>query len=94
VNFTQVEGKNKGQITLYALSTCPWCKKTKALLDDLGVAYEFLDVDLVSPEEREEMDASVRKWNPTFSFPTLVLNNEKVIIGYDPDKIKEALGYE
>lgn len=94
MNFTKVEGEDKGKITLFALSTCPWCKKTKALLNDLGVVYEFLDVDLVSPDEREEMDTSVRKWNPSFSFPTLVYNNEKVIIGYDPDKIKEVLGYD
>jgi len=33
---TRVAGKNKGQILLYALSTCVWCKKTKQLLDQLG----------------------------------------------------------
>ena len=27
-----VAGKNKGHIVLYALSTCPWCGKTKKLL--------------------------------------------------------------
>ena len=28
-----VAGKNVGDIKVYALSTCPWCKKPKALLD-------------------------------------------------------------
>jgi len=27
--MTHVDGKNKGKIMLYALSTCVWCKKTK-----------------------------------------------------------------
>jgi glutaredoxin-like protein NrdH len=34
-----VAGKNAGDIKVYALSTCPWCKKTKQLLNDFGVEY-------------------------------------------------------
>jgi glutaredoxin-like protein NrdH len=48
-----VAGKNKGHIVLYALSTCPWCKKTKKLLEDMGVDYYFGDVDLMTDAEPE-----------------------------------------
>ncbi len=34
-----VPGKNVGHAMLYALSTCPWCQKTKRLLNELGVEY-------------------------------------------------------
>jgi len=37
MGLTHVDGKKAGHIVIYALSTCPWCKKTKKLLDDLGV---------------------------------------------------------
>ena len=47
-----VAGKNKGHIVLYALSTCPWCKKTKKLLEELGVEYYFDDVDLMTDAEK------------------------------------------
>ena len=49
-----VAGKNKGHIVLYALSTCPWCRKTKKLLEDLGVDNYFGDVDLMNDAEKKE----------------------------------------
>ena len=32
------------KIFLFALSTCVWCKKTKKLLDQFGVKYDYADV--------------------------------------------------
>ena len=37
--LTDVDGDDKGEIKLYAISTCVWCKRTKKLLGDLGVKY-------------------------------------------------------
>jgi len=89
--LTHVPGKNAGHLVLYALSTCPWCKKTKKLLDDLGVEYDFADVDLLTGTEKEEAVNVVRKWNPRSSFPTLVINDSKCIVGFEEDQIREAL---
>jgi len=47
MEMKHVEGENKGKVILYALSTCVWCKKTKRLLNQLGVDYYFIDVDLL-----------------------------------------------
>ncbi len=86
-----VSGKNAGDVKLYALSTCPWCKKIKTLLNELGVEYYFVDVDLLSGNERENTIGIVRKWNPGVSFPTLVINDDKSIVGYKEQEIREAL---
>jgi glutaredoxin len=86
-----VAGKNVGDIKLFALSTCPWCKKTKALLDSLGVEYSFVDVDLLTGKDREQAVGTVKKWNPSVSFPTLVINDNKTIVGYKEQEIKDAL---
>jgi glutaredoxin-like protein NrdH len=86
-----VPGKNVGDLKVYALSTCPWCKKTKALLDSLGVEYSFEDVDLLSGSEREKTVEVVKKWNPNLSFPVLVINDSQCIIGFKETEIKEAL---
>jgi glutaredoxin-like protein NrdH len=86
-----VPGKKVGDIKLYALSTCPWCRKTKKLLDDLGVEYYFEDVDLQTAEEKEKARVILKKWNPGFSFPTLVINDSKCIIGFKEQEIKDAL---
>ncbi len=85
-----VEGKKVGRIILYALSTCLWCRKTKQLLEELGVDYNFIDVDLLSGEERKQILEEVKKLNPRCSFPTMAIN-DKCIIGFDEQKIKEAL---
>lgn len=89
--LTHVRGKNKGDTVLYALSTCPWCHKTKQLLNQLGIDYYFVDVDQASGAELGEFEKTIRKWNPNMSFPTLVLGDKKCIIGFREQDIREAL---
>jgi len=91
VDKTHVEGKNKGNIMLFALSTCGWCKKTKKLLNELGVEYHFVDVDLLKGEQRDETLNELEGWNPRCTFPTLVIN-DKCIVGFKEEEIKEVLG--
>jgi len=86
-----VPGKNAGKIMLYALSTCGWCQKTKAFLDELGVEYDFEYVDHLQGAEREQEVEAVKKWNQSCSFPTLVVNDETCIVGYQEEKIRAAL---
>ncbi len=86
-----VAGKNAGKLMLYALSTCIWCRKTKQLLTDLGVEYDYVFVDLLQGLEKEQTIAMVEKWNPDCSFPTLVVNDSKCIVGFKEKEIREAL---
>ncbi len=86
-----ISGKNAGDIKLYALSTCPWCRKTKALFDSLKIEYSFVDVDLLTGTEREETISAIKKWNPSVSFPTIVINNKKSIVGFKEQEIKDSL---
>ena len=87
-----VDGKNKGKVMLYALSTCGWCKRTRELLGELGVGYDYLYVDLLKGEEQSAAIKEVQKYNPACNFPTLVINSKKCIIGFKEDEIREALG--
>jgi glutaredoxin-like protein NrdH len=92
MEIKHVEGKKKGSVMLYALSTCVWCKKTKRLLNDIGIAYDYIDVDLLDAAEREEINQKVLHWNSTGSYPTIVIDDNQSIAGYDPEKIKEVFG--
>jgi len=87
-----VDGENKGKIVLFALSTCGWCKKTRILLEDVGAEYDYIYVDLLQGEERQEVIQEVEKWNPQLSFPTLVINDEETIVGFNENKVREILG--
>ena len=87
-----VDGKDKGKIMLYALSTCGWCGKTKELLRQMGVSFDFTYVDLLDGEEQDRAISMVEKFNPSGSFPTLVIGDKKTIIGFREQEIREALG--
>ncbi len=91
MKFDHVGGRKAGKLTLFALSTCVWCKKTKELLNSLGVEYDFLFVDLLQPAEKEEAIKAIEKWNPDCSFPTLLINDSKCIVGFKEHEIREAL---
>lgn len=87
-HMKHVEGTKRGDITLYALSTCAWCKKTKGLLDKLKADYYYVDVDLLADADKEKAVKEISKWNPEGSFPTLVIDNKSCIVGFDVEKIK------
>jgi glutaredoxin-like protein NrdH len=87
-----VDGKNVADVRLYALSTCVWCRKTKALLNELGIEYNYVDVDLLTGADREKVMSEVQRWNPSRSFPTIVVNSEKAIVGFDELKVRDAVG--
>ncbi len=82
-------GEKNKKIVLYALSTCGWCRKTKNLLNRLNIEYQCFEVDLLEGKEREKILKEMKRYNPNLSFPTLVINDELVIIGYDEEKIKK-----
>ena len=86
-----VAGKEAGKIMLYALSTCGWCAKTRKLLTDLGIAYDFVYVDLLLGGDRDEATKAMKQWNPASSFPTLIINDDKCIIGFNEQEIRTAL---
>ena len=85
-----VEGKKIGTVMLYALSTCVWCKMTKKLLTELGIDYSYTFVDLLQGAEQDKVMEVVRKYNPSGSFPMVIINGN-AIVGFQEEKIREAL---
>ena len=83
---------NEHHIVFYGLSTCIWCKRTRQFLESEGVSFEYVYVDLTHGQEREEVLAQVRQWNPATSFPTVVVDDAQCVVGYKPDQLKEILG--
>ncbi len=93
MSYHVVEGKNKKhKVHIFTLSTCGWCKKTKALLKELDCEYSYVDMDLLEDGESDKVKKEMQKWNPAKTFPTIVVNDKHCIVGYDPDKIKGLLG--
>lgn len=80
-------------VQLFSLSTCSHCKATKTLLNECEVKYEFTDVDLLTGKERAAILEDVKKFNPSCSFPTIIIG-DKVIVGFKEKEIKAALKLE
>jgi len=89
---TKVEGtKNTHRVFLYTLSTCGWCKRTKELLEEKDVSYEYLDVDVLKAEERKAAIEDLHKRNAPLGFPIIIIDDKELISGYQPEKILGAL---
>jgi glutaredoxin-like protein NrdH len=91
MKIEHVDGRKAGKVMLYALSTCIWCRKTRQLLTDMGVEYDYVYVDLLTGQDKEDAINTITKWNPDCSFPTMVLNENKCIVGFKEPEIREAL---
>lgn len=73
-------------VKIYSTPTCPYCIRAKQFLKDNNIT--FLDVDVSSNQEAaEEM---IRK-SGQMGVPVLDIESE-IIIGFDKERIKEALG--
>lgn len=86
-----VTGKKGPHLMLYSISTCPWCQKTKQLLADLGLEYYYEDADTLVDSSRHDVMADVERWNPKRSFPTIVVDNSRCIIGYQENELRKLL---
>ncbi len=77
---------------LYALSTCIHCKNTKKFLEKHAIDYDCIHVDLLQGEDREKAVEDIKLYNPNLSFPTLVVDEDTVVVGYKEEEILEACG--
>ena len=80
------------KVRFFALSTCGWCKKTKRFLDAHNVNYEIDYVDLLTGAERARVMAEMERWNPRRTFPTVVVDDREVVVGFKEDHLREVLG--
>ena len=77
--------------TLYALSTCPYCRMARKFLDSQGVDYMLVEVDLLEGEEKKDALAAVREISGGTSFPVLH-SGDDVVVGFNKVKTKKVLG--
>ena len=93
MNISKVSGKNnKHKVFVYALSTCVWCKMTKQYLNENGVEYEFVDVDLLDDNDKSRVHSTIISKGGALSYPTTIIDDKTLIMGYRKDLLKEALG--
>ena len=93
MQFSKVSGKKTDhKVTVYALSTCVWCKLTKQFLSDNGIEFEFVDVDLLDDNEKSKVHTTIISKGGVLSYPTIIVDDKTLITGFRKEKLKEVLG--
>jgi glutaredoxin-like protein NrdH len=88
----QVEGsKSAHDLVLFALSTCPHCRNARNFLDNNDLAYRYVYLDLLKGEEQKNVLEEASKYNPRKSFPTLVVDDDEVLVGFTESDWKAKL---
>ena len=78
------------EVFVYALSTCPWCRKTKQWFMDSQVSFAYVDVDTLPAEEQDAAAEKAYQLSGGRRFPVTVVNGD-VIVGFSPDKFLKHL---
>ena len=78
------------KVNMYALSTCPWCRKTKKFFTDHNVPFSYIDYDLADEATQAKISAELDAAGAT-GFPFVRLGDE-TITGYQPERYSRALG--
>lgn len=73
-------------VKVYGTSSCPFCLKVKQYLKDNSVEFEDIDVSAGQDKVQEMIEKSGQ-----MGVPVLDIEGE-IIVGFDKDKIAQALG--
>lgn len=71
--------------TVYTTSTCPYCTMLTGYLEEQGIEYEEVNVQ-VNPEAGQRLVATTGQ----MGVPQTEINGQWVI-GFDPERIQQAL---
>jgi glutaredoxin-like protein NrdH len=88
LNYTDVPGgKADHEITVYALSTCGFCKRALAYLNDKGISYRYLYMDHIPLEKKNEVKKILKeRFKVDIAFPFAVVDGDKHLVGFiEPD---------
>ena len=93
IEFTVKEGTNNSRdVTVYALSTCGFCKACLKFLDDNKVAFKYVYFDLLDPDVKDALKENLKqKYNERVMFPFVIFDEKEVVVGFKREKLKEML---
>lgn len=79
-------------VLLYTLSTCAWCNRTKKFLQEQNVEYEYVDIDLLNRDDREQCRQEILKKGGQLLYPTIIVDEKTIINGFREETLREVLG--
>jgi glutaredoxin len=77
------------KVSIYTLSTCPWCRKTKQFFTRNNIPFTYIDYDLADEPAQEKILQELDAAGAT-GFPFVKIGDQ-VISGYQPAAFSSAL---
>jgi glutaredoxin len=78
------------KVSMYTLSTCPWCRKTKKFFTERNIPFDYIDYDLADDETQKRILTDMERHGAS-AFPYVIIEND-IVEGYNPDKYTRLLG--
>ncbi len=76
----------KKKVTVYSTTTCPWCHRAMDFLKENKIEFEEVNIAKHPEKAKEMIDKSGQ-----MSVPVIDIDGQ-IIVGFDREKIKSALG--
>ena len=73
-------------VKVYSTATCPYCVRAKQFLRENNITFQDIDVS----SDQAAADDMIRK-SGQMGVPVLDIDG-KIIVGFDKERIKQALG--
>ncbi len=78
-------------VVVYALSTCPWCKRAKEWLTGQQVAFDLIEVDQLPDAESDAAADKAHELSGGHLYPVVVIDGT-VVVGFRPERYADLLG--
>ena len=84
LDFETKEGqKTEKDLTLFALTTCSFCKRAKEFLDSNGFKYRYVNMDKVDPDAKKKFKLEFTEtYNKRLTYPTLLIDEKEMLTGF------------
>ncbi len=94
LDFTVEDGTiREHELTLYALSTCAFCKRAIDFLKSRDVAFRYIYLDQINPTVKASVKAELKsKYENIPVFPVLVMDDLHALSGFNEERWKTELG--
>ncbi|MDP2217369.1 MAG: glutaredoxin family protein [Methanolobus sp.] len=78
------------KVTIYALTTCPWCKKARKFFMEKNAQVEYIEYDKADEETRKSIKEECSSYMEELAFP-VIKSGGNVVVGYDTKKYASLL---
>ncbi len=76
-------------VSMYTLSTCPWCRKAKKFFAERNIPFTYIDYDLADEATQERISQELDAAGAS-GFPFVKIGDQ-VVSGYQPARYSSLL---